>query len=58
MAIDEKEVRAALDAFEQDDFITAKEKLKTQIVKAKNEYLKTKLGLEKDIEPSVEVAQS
>jgi len=47
--IDEKEIKAALDAFENDDFITAKEKLKTQIVQAKNDYLKNKLGLSGDL---------
>ena len=52
--VDEKEIRAALDAFENDDFITSKEKLKGQIVQAKNDYLKNKLGLEKNIDGIME----
>jgi hypothetical protein len=47
--VDEREIKAALDAFENDDFITAKEKLKGQIVQAKEDYLKGKLGLEKSL---------
>jgi hypothetical protein len=43
--MEEKEVKAALDAFENDDFITAKEKLKAEIGKAKENFLKTKLGI-------------
>lgn len=48
MPTDEKEIKRAIDSFEGDDFITAKEALKGQIVQAKNDYLKKKLGLEKD----------
>lgn len=48
--MDEKEVKDALDAFEKDDFITAKEKLSGQIKQAKNDFLKSKLGLKGDIE--------
>jgi len=48
MPTDEKEIKRAIDSFENDDFITAKETLKGQIVQAKSDYLKKKLGLEKD----------
>ena len=48
MPTDEKEIKRAIDSFEGDDFIAAKEALKGQIVQAKNDYLKKKLGLEKD----------
>jgi len=47
--MDEKEIKSALDFFEDDDFLSAKEKLRGQILKAKNEFLKNKLGLQKDI---------
>lgn len=49
--MDEKEIKGALDAFERDDFVTAKEILSTQIKNTKNDYLKNKLGLVNDIEP-------
>lgn len=49
--MDEKNVKAALDSFERDDFISAKEILAAEIKKSKYDYLKNKLGLEKDIEP-------
>ena len=52
MPVDEKEIKSALDAFETEDFIAAREKLKSEIVKAKNDFLKTRLGLEKDIYPA------
>lgn len=48
MPTDEREIKKAIDSFEGDDFISAKEALKGQIVQAKNDYLKKKLGLEKD----------
>jgi hypothetical protein len=49
MSMEETEIKSALDDFENDDFLSAKEKLKTQILKAKNEYLKNKLNLKNDI---------
>jgi len=49
MDMEEKEIKSALDSFENDDFLSAKEKLKTQILAAKNTYLKNKLGLKKDV---------
>jgi hypothetical protein len=52
MPVDEKEIKSALDAFETEDFIVARERLKSEIVKAKNDFLKTRLGLEKDIYPA------
>jgi hypothetical protein len=50
MGIDKKEIKDALDKFEDDDFVSSKEILQREIKKAKNEYLKTKLNLTKDIE--------
>ncbi|HRR49305.1 MAG TPA: hypothetical protein P5293_05060 [Bacteroidales bacterium] len=49
--MDEKDIKKALDSFENDDFISAKEIVKNVVKQAKNEYLKSKLGLTKDIEP-------
>lgn len=49
--MEDNEIKSALDSFEDDDFLAAKEKLKKQIILHKNEYLKNKLGLQKDIEP-------
>lgn len=51
MAIDTKEIKKALDSFENDDFVGAKEIISKEISKAKNDYLKTKLDLKNDIEP-------
>ena len=48
--MDEKNVKQALDSFERDDFVSAKEILSAEIKKSKYDYLKNKLGLEKDIE--------
>jgi hypothetical protein len=54
--MEEKEVKNALDSFERDDFVSAKEILLKQIRKAKNDHLKNKLGLEKDIDAPVIIA--
>ena len=54
MAIDTKEIKKALDSFENDDFVGAKEIIAKEISKAKNDYLKTKLDLKNDIEPKTE----
>ena len=50
MAIDDRVVQAALENFEQDDFLTAKELIQGQIRQAKNDFLKSKLELKNDIE--------
>jgi hypothetical protein len=47
--MDDNIIKGALDDFEADDFISAKEKLKGEISKSRDEFLKQKLGLEKDI---------
>lgn len=49
--MDDNVIKSALDDFENDSFIDAKEKLKGEISKARDEFLKQKLGLEKDITP-------
>jgi hypothetical protein len=53
--MDDKVIKGALDSFENDDFIDAKDKLKGEISKAKDVYLKQKLGLEKDINPPADI---
>ena len=43
--MDNEKIAAALDFFENDEFIQAKEILQAEIKSAKNDYLKDKLGL-------------
>ena len=52
MPIDTKEVKKAIDSFENDDFVTSKEIISKEIRKAKNEFIKDKLELKGDIEPT------
>lgn len=52
VSMDNKEVEQAFSDFENDDFISAKDKLKKQILKHKNAYLKNKLSLKNDIIPT------
>jgi hypothetical protein len=49
MPVNKEMLAQAVDAFDNDDFIAAQEILTTQINDLKNEYLKDKLGLEKDV---------
>jgi hypothetical protein len=49
MPIDKKVVRKALDHFEEDDFVSAKEVLKPEIKKAKEDFLLKKLELKDPI---------
>ena len=49
MAIDNDKIKSALDDFEADDFIAAKDTLKAEIKGAIQDYYKDKLGLEKDL---------
>lgn len=51
MPVDKEKIKKALDDFENDDFVSSKEKLKDEIKKAKEEYVKDKTGLEKDLSP-------
>jgi hypothetical protein len=52
--MDNKEIEQAFTDFENDDFLSAKDKLKKQILKHKNAYLKNKLSLKNDIVPTVQ----
>jgi len=50
MPVDTDKIKDAMDKFEEEDFITAKEILQKEIHQAKNDYLKTKLELEQDVD--------
>ena len=50
MPVDKEELRKAIDAFSDDDFVTSQEILMKQFKTAKNEYLQNKLDLETDPE--------
>ena len=52
--MDDRVIAAAMDSFENDDLLHAKELVKGEIVKARNNFIKEKLGLKKDIETSVD----
>lgn len=47
--MDKDKIKSALDAFQKDNPLQAKEILTKEIANAKNEYLKQKLNLKKDI---------
>ena len=49
--IDNREIKKAIDSFENDDFVTSKEIMSQEIKRAKNEFIKDKLELKGDIEP-------
>ena len=50
MPVDTVEIKRALDAFTNDNYVDAKEILKTQIAAATIEHLQNKLGLENPID--------
>jgi len=54
MSIDKEKIKKALDDFENDEYVSSKETLKDEIRKAKNDFIKDKLGLKNDIEPEEE----
>ena len=47
--MDDRVIKAALDSFENDDFLHAKELVQGQIKQARNDFIKAKLGLKNDI---------
>jgi hypothetical protein len=51
MPVDNEQIKKALDHFENDEFVDAKEILQKEIRKSKNDHLKNKLELKQDIEP-------
>jgi hypothetical protein len=55
MPVDAEKVKDILDKFTDDDFVGAKEDLKNELRKARNEFLKDKLSLEKELDPDEDV---
>ncbi len=55
MPINNDKIKTALDDFENDDFLKAKDTIKAEIKDAISDYFKDKLDLQKDLEPKVEV---
>jgi len=54
MTVDNEQIKKALDHFENDEFVDAKEILQKEILKAKNDHLKNKLELKGDADSRVE----
>ncbi len=54
MPVDNEQIKKALDHFENDEFVDAKEILQQEIRRAKNDHLKDKLDLSADIEAQPE----
>lgn len=54
MPVDNEQIKKALDHFENDEFVDAKEILQKEILKAKNDHLKNKLELKGDADANVE----
>ena len=54
MPIDNEKIKSALDDFENDDFISAKDTLKQEIKGAISDFFKEKLDLQNDLEPKAE----
>lgn len=52
--MDKEKIKKALDHFENDEFVDAKEILKKEISARKNEKIKDKLELQNDIDPKPE----
>ena len=50
MPVNIEKIKDALDKFEADDFISAKEILQQEIHQAKDAYLKNKLELDKNVD--------
>ena len=55
MPIDKEKIKSAMDDFENDNFIDAKDTLKGEIKGAISDYFKDKLELKNDLEPKAEV---
>jgi hypothetical protein len=49
--MDNDEIKKALDDFENDNFMDSKDKLKGEISKTRDKYVKDKTGLKNDINP-------
>ena len=54
MPLDDEKVKAALDDFEADKFLDAKDKLSAEIARARDEFLQKALELKGEISPDPE----
>jgi hypothetical protein len=54
MPVDNEQIKKALDHFENDEFVDAKEILQKEIQRAKNDHLKNKLELKGDADANIE----
>lgn len=54
MPVDKEAIKKALDQFENDDFVGAKDTLKPEIKKAKEDFIQKKLNLKDPITPEKE----
>ena len=54
MGIDNKQIRKALDSFENDKFMDAKEILSKEFKSTKEDFIEKKLGLKNPITPKEE----
>lgn len=54
MPIDNTEIKKALDDFESDDFLSAKDRVKAEVKGAISDYFKDKLELKNDLEPKAD----
>ena len=54
MPVDNEQIKKALDHFENDEFVDAKEILQKEILRAKNDHLKTKLELKGNADANIE----
>ncbi len=50
MPVDREKIKSALDSFEKDDFVTAKDIIKAEIKGSINDYFKDRLELKNDLE--------
>jgi|AntAceMinimDraft_18_1070375.scaffolds.fasta_scaffold742461_2 hypothetical protein len=51
--MDSEKIETAINAFEEDDFVTSKETIKDEFIKTRDAFLKDKLELKNDINPIV-----
>jgi hypothetical protein len=54
MAINKEQIRKALDHFENDEFTDAKDILSKEVASSRDEFLKDKLDLKKDVNEETE----
>lgn len=50
--MDDEKIRAAIDSFEEEDFMASKDSIKDEFISTRDSLLKDKLGLKNDINPT------